>query len=585
MNRIKTILLAVVILAAVGYGGWIIWRWGFCRVFVGPNEALVVINRYGKPLPPGLVVVPPDKYDEFQGIHQEVLGPGRYFLNPVLYDTKIVPLERIPAGDPARWDWDAEGELKDPSLAPQIGLVTMKQGKTAPPDSEVVDAEYKGIQKDVLTPGTYKINPYLQEVKLLAATVIPPGSVGVRTRLYGDRGAGISAALSEVRAAATSALTGTPATNAATKASDAPKGHAAPTTHAAPTRLVSGDKARGILDQVLQPGIYYLNPRLYRVSIIPVGYDAITLEHPKNQVRFYSADGYLIEADFTVVWGRSPGDAPHIVANIGDIQKVQDNVLEPAMKASCQNEGAKYTAKQLIQGDSRSKFQDDLQASLERQVAPRNVHVLLALIRNVSVKDTIGRDQTEGLLATIQRANIEIEVNITNEQRTRTAETKALLEQSRKLVDVARETVASETNVKVANIRADGQKKSAEIDAQRELTVAEVELQIARLSAQREQILGKAAAQVEQLKREAEAKGAKMLVDALGGAQAYNQYLFARNFEPHDLRLIYAGPGTFWTDLKTFQEAGAAKVLQQAIPAPKIAMPPKGAVPPNAVPR
>jgi hypothetical protein len=129
---------------------------------------------------------------------------------------------------------------------------------------------------------------------------------------------------------------------------------------------------------------------------------------------------------------------------------------------------------------------------------------------------------------------------------------------------VAKETVASDTNVKVANIRADAAKKSAEIDAQRELDVAAIELQVAQLNAQREQILGKAGADVERLKKEAEAKGAKMLIDAFGSPQAYNQYIFAKNFQPSDLRLIFAGPGTFWTDLKTFEQVGATKVIQQS---------------------
>jgi hypothetical protein len=124
--------------------------------------------------------------------------------------------------------------------------------------------------------------------------------------------------------------------------------------------------------------------------------------------------------------------------------------------------------------------------------------------------------------------------------------------------------VNSETSVKVANILADGQKQAAEINAQRELDVSSVELQIAQLDAQRNQILGKATADVERMKREAEAKGAKLMIDAFGTPQAYNQYIFAKNFEPQDLRLIFAGPGTFWTDLKTFEQVGATKMIQQS---------------------
>jgi hypothetical protein len=130
-------------------------------------------------------------------------------------------------------------------------------------------------------------------------------------------------------------------------------------------------------------------------------------------------------------------------------------------------------------------------------------------------------------------------------------------------VEGARETLASDSNVRVANILADGNKQAAEIAAQRDLDVANISLEIAQRDSQRTQILGKAAADVDRMKNEAEAKGAKLLIDAFGTPTAYNQYIFAKNFEPQDLRFIFAGPGTFWTDLKTFEQAGATKLLQQ----------------------
>jgi hypothetical protein len=316
---------------------------------------------------------------------------------------------------------------------------------------------------------------------------------------------------------------------------------------------------------VLQPGIYYLNPRLVKVTIAPIGYDQITLDHGNNKaIRFYSNDGYQVEADFTLVWGRSPSDVPNIVANIGDTHNVEQNVIEPAMKAACQNEGAKYTARELIQGTTRSRFQDDLSSSLEAQVKARNIHVLLALIRDITIKDNRGKDATNGLLATIQQANIEVERDLTNKQKTITAMTAAKLEEALKNVDVARETVSSDTGVKVANIMAEGAKKAAEIDAQRDFDIAKINLEIAELDAKRTQILGKAQADVAKMKNDAEAKGAKLLVDAFGSPQAYNLYTFAQNFQPTDLKLIFAGPGTFWTDLKSFQDVGSAKIAQGA---------------------
>ena len=550
MNSLKKLIVAGTITLGVLLGLYLVVHWMFERAYVGPDEALMVSNKFGDPLPIERIVVPAND-NRFKGVQEELRGPGRYFLNPLTHSWTAVPLTKISAGDPVHWQFDSEGHIKDKSTIPMIGLVALKEGKTPPPGMDVVEANYKGIQREVLTPGTYKINPQQKEVILDYATVVPPGSVGVVTRLTGD-----SAVMVE-----SMPLTVAPTT-------------AASTQPAIPlTRLVTGPTQRGILKNVLQPGIYYLNPRLMKVNIVPVGYDAITLEHKggngkggkaadDTSIKFYSSDGYQIEADFTVVWGRTPTDAPNIVANIGGVDQVRDNVIEPAMKAACQNEGARYTAKELIQGSTRSEFQDALSKSLEKHMESRNVHVLLALVRNITVRDNTGKDQTTGLLQTIQQTNLEIEKDLTNQQKTTTATKKATLEQEEKLIDVARETVTGDTKVKTAGLQAEGEKKAAEIDAQRELDVADIEKQIAELDAKRTQILGKATADVERMKNEAEAKGAKLMIDAFGTPQSYNLYIFAKSFEPKDLRLIFAGPGTLWTDLKSFEQVGATKMIE-----------------------
>ena len=540
MKSFLKILLPLLPILLIAYALWVSFKWTVMRVYVPPNKALKVINKFGKPLPPELIAVPPDR-PEYKGVREELLGPGRYFLDPVRYDWELVDLVQIPAGDPSKWDWDATGHLKNAESAPMIGLVAVKQGKAAPAGQEVVDPGYRGIQKDVLTPGTYKLNPHVYEVTRLPAIVVPPGSVGVVTRLVGRTGDAPHAGAE--RSAASDAT------------ADA-------------SRVVGSADQRGILKDVLQPGVYYKNPRVEKVDVVPVGYDAINVHAAERDatagaIKFYSYDGYQVEADLTVVWGRAPSDAPKIVATVGNVEQVEANVISPAIKAACQTVGANYTAKELIQGATRSKFQDELSASIERQVQSRNVHILLALIRNVAVKDKTGQDATGGLLATIQRANIEVENQLTFKQKTQTAMTKAKLDAEQKLVDLARETVTGDTSVKVANLLADGQKKAAELDAQRQLEVATIQLEIAALEARSSLILGKAKADVERMKNEAEAKGAEMMVKALGSPQAYNAYTFAKNFDPTDIRLIFAGQGTFWTDLKSLQEVGAAKVMQQ----------------------
>src|SRR5262245_45763946 len=113
MTKIKAILAGAISLAIVLYGLWLAVKWGMMRVYVAPNEALVVINKFGSSLPPDRVVVPRED-NSFKGVQEEVLGPGRYFLNPVEYDHQIVPLVQIPVGSPEQWTFKTDGSLADP---------------------------------------------------------------------------------------------------------------------------------------------------------------------------------------------------------------------------------------------------------------------------------------------------------------------------------------------------------------------------------------------------------------------------------------------------------------------------------------
>ena len=56
-----------------------------------------------------------------------------------------------------------------------------------------------------------------------------------------------------------------------------------------------------------------------------------------------------------------------------------------------------------------------------------------------------------------------------------------------------------------------------------------------------------------------------MKLDAFrNDGNAYLRYTLAKELNPKVvLRLFHAGPGTFWTDLKSFQDIGASKVLEQ----------------------
>ena len=157
---------------------------------------------------------------------------------------------------------------------------------------------YRGILRKVLTPGRYRINKYAYDVKIVDVdacaepstrvkrkaddpTLIPPGYVGVVTN----------------------------------KASD-PRHR----------------QDRGIQKQVLQPGIYFLNPEEKRIDIVSIGYSETSLiggsperQQPARRTALAAADRRAMGDRL----GTSTADDPIYVAGQGDRVPLQRRLSDP----------------------------------------------------------------------------------------------------------------------------------------------------------------------------------------------------------------------------------------------------------------
>ncbi len=549
------------LVVAAAAGGFV---WSVCRVYVPEDMCAVLIRKTGSSLPPGdLVATKPGQ----KGIQEEPLGPGRHFFNPYTWEISLKPLTVIPSGSPETWEWThslseqqrdqlRKGTFRFAGEVPQIGVVVRKVGREPPSGQPIVDRDsgLKGILKEVLTPGTYKINPEVYAVELHPALVIPAGFVGVVTNLFGDQPEAF----------------GTTSTATPTTAADGTPVDQETTLLTRGVRALAEPGERGTLRDVLQPGVYYINPRLQKVTLIEIGYNEYSQikesDAANYRIAFPSDTGYLIRVGVTVVWGIHPKHAAETINEFGNIDGVLDKIIGPQLRSICRNIGSTYAARDFIQGEKREQFQRDMTAELQRVCRAKNLEILIALVREIEVHaptaGTTSSDLTQDLKRTIQESYIAIENQITKEKRREAATVRAQLEEERKKVDIAREAIQADTRVMVASITANAEKQAAEVDAQAALEVATIQEEVARLDAQRVEILGKSRADVERMRNDAEAKGYQMLVDALGGGEAYNLYTFAQNFQPESIRLFFAGDGTFWTDLSRFEELGAARLLE-----------------------
>ncbi len=197
MRRLMGLAAGLVLVAG---GGLTALVWFTCRLYVPENMCAVLTAKTGRALPMGqtLALEPGQK-----GIQEQVLGPGRHWRIPFFWDWKLVDLTVVPAGDPKTWEWThslnatqrdqlREGRFRFKGDFPMIGVVTRKVGLTT--DETIVDrgSGKKGILREVLTSGTYKINPEIYDVALHPATVIPAGFVGVVTNMFGDAPTGVA---------------------------------------------------------------------------------------------------------------------------------------------------------------------------------------------------------------------------------------------------------------------------------------------------------------------------------------------------------------------------------------------------------
>ena len=543
MARLISMLVGfVLVLGAVLLGV----VWSTCRAYVPPDQCLVLKRKTGDPLPPGQIIAEPGQ----KGIQRDALGPGRYFFNPVVWDWTLEDLTEVPAGDPQTWRevWkQGDADYQVPQIEgkwPKVGVVTSLAGKPAPAGEKVVERGFQGIWRDVLTPGTYRLNKQAYKVELVEAVVVPLGCCGVVTSQLGEP-SGVETI---------------------TETMIGPDGQPIEGERREVQRLAA-EGQRGVLKDILQPGIYYINPYVHKVTIVQIGYNEISQlkeESVREHIQFPSADGFTIDIEVTVVWGRHPEHAAEMIARFGDVKKIKELVLGQ-IRSICRIVGSEYDSTDFIRGEKREQYQRAVTETLQRVAAQRDIEILIALIQNFEVLGgtAVAGDEAD-LKTTIQRGYIAKEEELTRQEQMKTAKVKAELETAKVEIDISRERISADTRKRVAEVLAEGNKKAEEIDAQRDLEVARIERQIAELEANKTRVLGKANAQVEELANQAEADGKRLMIEAFGTGRAYNLYTFADQFQPESIRLIFAGEGTFWTDLNRLQDAAAMELLKSS---------------------
>lgn len=149
----------------------------------------------------------------------------------------------------------------------KVGIVTSKVGEDLPAGEFLADENQKGIWRRVLGPGKYRLNPVGYFIEVVDAISIPIGYAGVVTSLSGEQ---------------------------------------------APPGAFAGPRQKGVRRDILQPGLYFANPKEFKVDVLEIGV---------NQVSLLGREGGEVITKSTIT-AQNPA-----------MQRLQSNVLEQQRKS------------------------------------------------------------------------------------------------------------------------------------------------------------------------------------------------------------------------------------------------------------
>jgi hypothetical protein len=404
----------------------------------------------GSAMDPGRIIA----YRGENGPQAEVLPPGLNLrpLLTVLYEVEEMPIVEVLPG--------------------QYGLLTARDGQPLGsgeflargwPEGEVsrmLEADYflthkgvKGPQLTVLKPGKYRLNRYLFNVVMRPALEVKAGEVAV-----------IKSNVAERRDC--------PSTAFGDRQGDA-EGLAVPLV---PQGCV------GVWDTPLLPNYYYLNEVAYTPTIIPTrvqtwtykgGYTARKLnlsvsqegrieqreaepvevavpEDAADGAVLLTVEGWRVPLELRALVQVEPGNAPRVVASVGNLTEVEDKIITPAIRSIVRNEtGREPDPEHGVEGtrvmDLITK-RAELERTVERAIIPEGLKAGVT-IKEVRFADPVIPPE---LLLARQRTQLAEQLRNTYAEEKRAQEERIKTEKARATADQQDDLVRAEIAVQVA---------------------------------------------------------------------------------------------------------------------------------------
>ena len=258
-----------------------LWPWQYAvevvRFLTVPQGQIGVVEACdGKPLPIGRIVAREIRCDSFQdarsflqsggerGPQMAVIASGTYRVNTLLFKISVRDAITIPPGKIGIVEARDGKPLRDGRIiARQVECDSFQAGQA------FIDAGgERGPQMAVMSAGTYRINPFMFAVSLDDVVDVPDNKVGVVVTREGK-----PLASGEIAGAAVS-------------------GH---DTFQNPQAFVDAGGSKGLQEQVLLAGRYFINPRFATVELVDMV--EVPIAHVGVVISFVGKDGMDVTGD------------------------------------------------------------------------------------------------------------------------------------------------------------------------------------------------------------------------------------------------------------------------------------------------
>ncbi|MEY4509067.1 MAG: hypothetical protein RLZZ450_1189 [Pseudomonadota bacterium] len=422
-----------------------------------------------------------------KGHQLDVLMPGTYRINTLLFVINaVVPWTHI-ASDAVGIVTVLEGKpIIDPGkiAAEELALDVHNNFQNAA--AFLAAGGQKGLQIPLLRSGNYAINPWFASIAQVPMVEVKIGECAVVTGFVGEEGEDTTAA--DVNA-----------------------------------KIVANGK-KGIWAEPLGPGKHPINTMVCKVDKVPT--TQILLNWADNQssahkldsnlktITLRTADAFNVNMDVSVIIHIAMADAPKVVANLGSVDNMISQVLEPAISSHFRNSAQSVKALDLYtkRAELQARAKEHIQSVLR--------------IHHIESKDTMIADVVlpQALTRTVTDRQIAEQERITFVTQKQAQEERKMLENATAQANMQPKVVESERGVEIAKNLANAEIEKSTGDARALELRAEGSAKATKLkaSADAEAIRVTASADAEAIEKKGLAEALVILEQGKSTAESYN---------------------------------------------------------------